>query len=474
MQISFIGHASILIESRGVRILSDPWWRGPCFGAQWWNYPKPRLSPLEQKVDYIYISHGHHDHFHPGTLKTLNKDAKVLVSKNIDIADPIRELGFEVITIGDDEEYSLSPDVKCRLIETHSADTLFAVSDGEHVCLNLNDAIHSAPDEVQERFITLLKSLYPRIDYLFCGYGVASHFPSCYRIPGKDRERTAARRQAYFNRRWTHIVAGLGPKYAFPFAADVVFLEQDLIWVNEPTHNSERPTDLFKKTNPDSPTSVMDIAPGFQITDTTVTHPVYRQPVSLSQLRLDHADNIIRANEYGTANEAVFEEVLSLVRKNAEYCAAYLQEYPGDYRFLVRFRNSTKGISIVKRGKNYAIEPELNPESNICDVTYTTRLQYIRWSLTSQYGHEILFVGSGGIFDYANPTKVKENIHRELMVILLPHDTLPKSRFGTQPPWTYRLKRLVKGLIGKQSTDLYDLNTWTVWEKASVHTKISS
>src|SRR5215204_6282494 len=106
MRISFIGHASVLVESQGVRILSDPWWRGPCFGAQWWNYPEPDLSLLERGVDYIYVSHGHHDHLHPGTLKTLSKNAKVLVSKNIDIGDRIRELGFEVITLGDDEDYS--------------------------------------------------------------------------------------------------------------------------------------------------------------------------------------------------------------------------------------------------------------------------------------------------------------------------------------------------------------------------------
>ena len=466
MQISFIGHASILIQSRGIRILSDPWWRGPCFGAQWWNYPKPQLSPVEQKVDYIYISHGHHDHFHPGTLKTLNKDAKVLVSKNIDIGDPIRELGFEVIALGDDDEYSLSADVKCRLIETHSGDTLLAVSDGDEVCLNLNDAIHSAPNDVQERFIALLKSYYPRIDYLFCGYGVASHFPNCYHIPEKDAVRTAAQRQAYFNRRWTHIAASVNPRFAFPFAADVVFLEHDLMWVNEPTHNSERPTDVFMKLHPDSSTAVMDIAPGFQITDGKVTCPVYRQPISLSQLRLDHAENIIRANEYGSGSEAVFDEVIRLVRENATNCAAYLQEYPGDYRFLVKFRNYPKGISIVKRGRNYTIEPDPMPESKRYDVTYTTRLQYIKWSLSSKYGHEILFVGSGGIFEYVNQIKARENVHRELMVMLVPHETPPNSRFGDQPLWMYRLKQLIKGLAKKRKPDLYDLCTWTAWEKS--------
>jgi L-ascorbate metabolism protein UlaG (beta-lactamase superfamily) len=70
MKVTFIGHASILIEANGVRILSDPWWNGPCFGAQWWLYPDAFLAAVEERpIDYIYISHGHHDHFHPPTLR---------------------------------------------------------------------------------------------------------------------------------------------------------------------------------------------------------------------------------------------------------------------------------------------------------------------------------------------------------------------------------------------------------------------
>lgn len=466
MKISFVGHASILVESQGVRILSDPWWRGPCFGAQWWNYPKPDISPLAQGVDYIYISHGHHDHLHPGTLRTLNKDAKVLVSKNIDIEKPIHDLGFEVIAIGDDEEYSLRPGLKCRIVETHGADTLLAISDANKVCINLNDAIHSAPDSVQQKFINLLKSWYPRIDYLFCGYGVASHFPNCYIIPGKDRVRTAVRRQAYFNRRWVHIASALQPRFAFPFAADVAFLEQDLLWVNEPTQNSERPTDVFKKSHPDASTVVMDIAPGFQIRGDTVTRPVYRKPVSLQQLRLDMTENEVRANEYGAGSEATFDEVLKLVRDNAEKCSVYLREYPGNYRFLLRFRNYAQGVAITKLGMDIAIAPAQSAEPSNYDVTYTTRLQYIRWSLSSEYGHEILFVGSGGVFEYSTAEKARENVHRELMTILVPHKKSPSSRYGNTPPWLYKLKRRVRTLLGKPSSDLYDLGAWTVWNDA--------
>src|ERR1044071_5635825 len=97
MRITFIGHASILIEANGVRILSDPWWNGPCFGAQWWPYPLPYIQAAQDaQIDYVYVSHGHPDHFHPPTLK-LFQGAKVLLASGSELAVPIRDLGFEVI-----------------------------------------------------------------------------------------------------------------------------------------------------------------------------------------------------------------------------------------------------------------------------------------------------------------------------------------------------------------------------------------
>jgi hypothetical protein len=463
MKITFIGHASILIETRGVRILSDPWWRGPCFGAQWWIYPPAHVEPLAEGVDFIYISHGHHDHLHPGTLRTLDRKATCLVSSRIGIAGIPRGLGFPVVELDDDTVHELAPGVRCRVIETHAEDTLFVVEDGERVCVNLNDALHAAPADVQDRFVGLLNKLYPRIDYVFCGYGVASHFPNCYEIPGKDREATAARRQAHFNRQWGRIVAALSPRYAFPFAADVAFLEDDLLWTNEPTRNAERPTGVFRTLHPGSSTTVVDIAPGFCIEDDTVVHNVLRQPLSLDRLRSECAESIERAVNVGTGTRAVFDEVLRLVSGNAERCLSYLREFAGDYRFMIRFRNFDRGIMVTKRGDSIVVaEGPADPET-VADVTYVTRLNYLRWSLTSEHGHEILFVGSGGIFRYADANDARRNLHRELSVLLVPHAVAPASRFGNTSPVIHRWKRRIRRWLGRRPRDLYDLATWTVW-----------
>jgi len=464
MKITFIGHASILIETRGLRILSDPWWRGPCFGAQWWTYPLPHLAPLEQPVDHIYVSHGHNDHFHPGTLRTLNQDATVLVSKNIDVAAAVRELGMKVVEIGDEESYEPSPGVRMRIVETHASDTFFAIDDGEEVCVNLNDALHSAPEDLQERFIARLKDWYPKVDYLFCGYGVASHFPNCYIIPGKDREATAAKRQAFFNRRWAKIVQGLRPRFAFPFAADVAFLEENLIWTNEPTHNTERPTDVFRALEPGSPTTALDIAPGFEVAGGAVSRSELRRPTSAARLRAECAEGVRRANAYGTATDDAFAEVLELFRSNVERCTAYLREHAGNYRFLVRFRNHPFGIAISKDGAHISVTEHRTPSDEGFDIVYRTRLHYLKASLTMPYGDEILFVGSGGMFEYRDAASARMNLHRELMTMLLPHKSAPRSRFGDSSPAVYRLKRAVKSALGRQPTDLYDLGAWTVWQ----------
>src|SRR5262249_50980226 len=155
---------------------------------------------------YVYISHGHHDHFHPPTLRQLGSAIKLLVPSGSGLAEAGRALGLEAIETGDEQEMSLGSGVNCRVIKTHSGDSLMTLTDGTETCINANDALHPYPAELQNRFASILKRYHSRIDYLFCGYGIASHFPNCYVLPGKDPVGSAVRRQQHFNRSWAHIV----------------------------------------------------------------------------------------------------------------------------------------------------------------------------------------------------------------------------------------------------------------------------
>jgi hypothetical protein len=465
MKVTFVGHASLLVEAGGISILSDPWWRAPCFGAQWWNYPEAAIESIEgRQIDYVYISHGHHDHFHPGTLRMLGTGPRILVSARTDLAPSLRGLGYQVIEVADDQALQLGASgVTCRIMETYGGDTLMTVSDGNEVCINLNDALHAAPAVIQREFVERLKTLHPRIDYLFCGYGVASHFPNCYVIPAKDRSATAARRQGYFNRQWAALVAELNPRFGFPFAADVVLLEDDLFWANEVTQNSERPTVAFRQSFPNSSVNIFDIAPGFTIADGQVIKEVLRKPVRAADLIRDLPEQIKRANRYGTVAGSEVSDVVALLQERLKICEDYLSSYPDDYRMLIQFRGSAAGVLVEKHGSRVAVAPAEATSTDAYDLIFRTRLPYLRWALTREYGDEILFVGSGGVFEYRRRADAVKNLHRELVVLL--RRTPPPNRGQRQRTGLMaRAKGLLRRLVGRSRQDLYDLGEWTVFE----------
>ena len=468
MKITFVGHASLLVETRGVRILSDPWWRGPCFGAQWWLYPEPALGPVEERApDYIYVSHGHHDHFHPVTLRTLPRSATVLVGKGLDLAAPIAEMGFPVIEIGDDETREVAPGVRCRIVRTDGADSLMTIDDGEETFLNINDALHSSPRPVRERFTRLLRERHPRLDYVFCGYGMASHFPNCYVIPGKDPARSAAKRQRHFNRAWAELIHALAPRFGFPFAADVVFLEEELFWSNEAVHNSERPTAAFLEAHPGSATTVLDIAPGFVIDAGRVVAPVTRAPVRAAELRRTFADAIARVNRRADRDDAAVADVARLLAANVEMGQAYFAAFPGDYRCRIRFRDAALGIDVTKRDGRVTVratdaDAGAGPPP---DLVLTTRLAYLSRSLTEEYGYELLYVGSGGVFEYADATRVRTSLHREILAMVRQMSTPPVRRGGEARGALARIKTVLRRALRRRRPDLYDLEEWTVFAR---------
>jgi L-ascorbate metabolism protein UlaG (beta-lactamase superfamily) len=98
--LTYVGHATVLIEMDGVRVLTDPLLRrnlGPLLrhGAM------PDIDAI-RTVDAILISHGHIDHLDVGSLRRLDRSARLLVPAGS--AKTVKRLGFasvEELEIGD-------------------------------------------------------------------------------------------------------------------------------------------------------------------------------------------------------------------------------------------------------------------------------------------------------------------------------------------------------------------------------------
>ena len=77
MRIHYVGHASILIEAAGIRILTDPWLT-PELDRFWEHYPAFDPADAPRDIDLVLLSHHHYDHFHLPSLDQLNRRAIVL------------------------------------------------------------------------------------------------------------------------------------------------------------------------------------------------------------------------------------------------------------------------------------------------------------------------------------------------------------------------------------------------------------
>ncbi|KQM61564.1 MULTISPECIES: MBL fold metallo-hydrolase [unclassified Sphingomonas] len=84
MRVTWVGHASVLVQAPGLNILTDPVWNdraGPFgFGPKRVAQPGIALDKLP-KIDLILISHNHYDHLDLSTLKRIwDRDRPAIVT----------------------------------------------------------------------------------------------------------------------------------------------------------------------------------------------------------------------------------------------------------------------------------------------------------------------------------------------------------------------------------------------------------
>lgn len=77
LALTFINHATFLIQFNGLNILTDPVWATYASPLSWAGPKRVRVCgiPLKElpRIDLILISHNHYDHFDTGTLRYLCK-----------------------------------------------------------------------------------------------------------------------------------------------------------------------------------------------------------------------------------------------------------------------------------------------------------------------------------------------------------------------------------------------------------------
>jgi hypothetical protein len=448
MRIDFIGHAALLIRSGELALITDPWWVSPAYYNQWYPYPFPVPERYDlTALDALFLSHGHEDHMHEPTLKELKKDLTLLMAKSYDSGNLgyLRELGFQDIKeLPSGSSYRLRKGKNEMRISifTYLGDSMLAVEADGQVLLNVNDALHCVRPEVIAEYCRQLRARFPRIDYLFCGFGGASYFPNCFRVPGKDDKFVAYKREELFMNNFALVSQLLEPKYAFPFAAHFILPSENNWWISRLRFEMRRPAEIFSELWPNAPVGCYDLSPGDYVENGQV---VCSEPETITNI--DDIRKEVLARYPTPAPEPVgaklFAALIEKMHANAERftnrlgkeiafeAAIKIVDYPAQ-AILVKFANGQPEISTIDPVAVAKLAPTV-----VIEVAANILLDAMQW----KYGRDLICIGYGAIVHIQSLEAMDKDIHTHLLGLITPYPTW-RERL-VKHPWlclTYMLR----------------------------------
>ena len=226
--IQFLSHASALVKSAESTLIMDPWLIGSCYWRSWWNYPPVDRNFVDNlKVDAIYITHVHWDHWHGPSLKKLfSKDTLIIThdEPNKRSVNDLKDIGFTNIKLLKHGETFKLGDIKITPYQfgLFLNDSALVVETPEMKLLNANDCKIAG---------TALRSIIKRhgpFDFAFRSHSSAND-RVCYTLESGE---FSFDDKDHYSRSFALFMEAVKPKYAVPFASNHCHLHKDVFGMN--------------------------------------------------------------------------------------------------------------------------------------------------------------------------------------------------------------------------------------------------
>jgi UDP-MurNAc hydroxylase len=229
------GHAGLRIDTTAGSILCDPWVH-PAYFASW--FPFPDNSQLDWdtlgRVDYLYVSHLHRDHFDPEHLRRfVPKDATVLLPDypTNELEDALRALGFShFLRTRSNEPVELGGGLVI-MIQALTSPTDGPIGDSslwvEHDGIRLLDQNDARPTD-----LSAVRDLGP-VDAHLLQFSGAIWYPMAYELPQSEKRALGMKKRARQIDRTVRYVDELGARWVFPIAGPPCFLDEELWELND-------------------------------------------------------------------------------------------------------------------------------------------------------------------------------------------------------------------------------------------------
>lgn len=247
--ITYVSHASLLIEGAFGGLITDPWiLNEPVYAFTTWKFPAATMPPqsLMPRVKYLYLSHPHEDHFHIPSLDLFPRDVEILIAEYTErpglraqlMENTLRQMGFsrihklkpfETFDLGAGAQFTMIPAGKLKWWDWENSG--FVLQTPDLSMLNMNDCPADAElyAQVKERF--------GRFDIAWVQYSGVSMFPGCYRMPVSEMKAAAAQRKVGWVQQRL-MLEHLEMDTIAPFAGDFAWLDsrmQHCNWSNRST-----------------------------------------------------------------------------------------------------------------------------------------------------------------------------------------------------------------------------------------------
>lgn len=238
MKIHLVSHASVIVETGDVCLWSDPWLYGKAFNDSWILSPPAAWDETWlDKIDCLWVSHEHPDHFHTPTLKLLPERFKnrvtVLFQKNNSDKMPraFAELGFHHLKLlAHRDTVALTAQTSVYCYHESQINSCLAVLSAGRSALNLNDAEIGGPD------CRLIKRDIGPVNVVLNQFSIGGYDG----LPDPEVRLTEMAQQILVNLSHNH--RDLGAKATIPFASFIYFCAPDNSYINQ---YANRTADVF-------------------------------------------------------------------------------------------------------------------------------------------------------------------------------------------------------------------------------------
>lgn len=233
MEVTFVGHAGLFVETAHGSILCDPWFN-PVFFASWFPFPSNDgldLSKISSPT-YLFVSHLHNDHFDEAFLRDhISKETTVILPdyplKHLERA--LRALGFTKFLQtrnGEPVEVGGLRLMTMALCGPNGAlgDSSLMVDDGETRIFDQNDAKLVDIDRLNR---------YGPFDAHFVQFSGAIWYPMVYKFPENMKQVLGRKKRENQMDRALRYIRQVDAAHVIPSAGPPCFLDDELFYLND-------------------------------------------------------------------------------------------------------------------------------------------------------------------------------------------------------------------------------------------------